>query len=220
MSDMPSKSAKERILDRLREGQGSAEITDSAETSPIPVVPLQGTKADIRQRFIEEASKIQAKVIPVADEQTAFTELNQIIATDSKIIAWDRSRIPLQGFDQEMLQRGTTIADSNDATQRVGVTGVDAAIAATGSLVLLSGPETPRSPSLLPPVHVAILRESQIVPTLEEWVSQQKDDDYVRFRMASNIIIISGPSRTADIGMELILGAHGPKELFIILLAE
>jgi L-lactate dehydrogenase complex protein LldG len=101
---------------------------------------------------------------------------------------------------------------------RVGITGVDAALAATGSLVLAAGVGKHRVTSLLPPLHIAVVRASQIMPDLESWVAMQRAQGLDAFRRMSSVIVISGPSRTADIAMQLIMGMHGPAELHIILI--
>ncbi|MCP5101116.1 MAG: lactate utilization protein C, partial [Chloroflexi bacterium] len=77
-----------------------------------------------------------------------------------------------------------------------------------------------RTTSLLPPVHIAIMTTDQISPNLESWLANQRAETPDLFKNASNIAIISGASRTADIAMELILGMHGPGKLHIILLSN
>lgn len=62
------------------------------------------------------------------------------------------------------------------------------------------------------------LRSTQIVPDLESWMAAQRADGFAAMRGASNIVVVSGPSRTADIAMELVMGMHGPRELHIVLL--
>ncbi|MCP4415224.1 MAG: hypothetical protein GY805_01285 [Chloroflexi bacterium] len=106
----------------------------------------------------------------------------------------------------------------SDATVLVGITGVDAALAATGSLVMLSGNGRYRAASLLPKTHIAILTANQILPDLESCFSAQEEDAYQKVKQASNLVIVSGSSRTADIAMQLVLGMHNPGELHIILL--
>ena len=69
--------------------------------------------------------------------------------------------------------------------------------------------------SLLPPIHIAVLRSEQIIKDLESWVALQQD-----FGEASNIVVISGPSKTADIAMELVLGMHGPQEVHLLLIGS
>jgi L-lactate dehydrogenase complex protein LldG len=99
-----------------------------------------------------------------------------------------------------------------DPTIQVGITGALAGIAESGSLVLVSGEGRPLTASLLPDIHIAILRASCLVPTLPDALRLPE------ILTASAAVIITGPSRTADIEMTLTIGVHGPKELHIFLI--
>lgn len=102
----------------------------------------------------------------------------------------------------------------------VGVTGVFCAIAETGTLMTLSGANTPPAASLLPETHIAVLRLSQIVPSMEEaWQRLRYTHGPEQF-MPRAVNFISGPSRTADIEQTLTLGAHGPYRVHIIMVSE
>ena len=102
-------------------------------------------------------------------------------------------------------------------TDMVGVTEVFCAIAETGTLMTLSGEATPPAASLLPETHIAVLRTSQIVPSMEEaWQCLR----YTVGEMPRAVNFISGPSRTADIEQTLTLGAHGPYRVHIIIVSE
>lgn len=68
------------------------------------------------------------------------------------------------------------------------------------------------------PVHIAVVQSSQIVPNLESWWAEQRAARLEQVRQRSNVVIITGPSRTADIAMQLVMGMHGPQELHLILL--
>ena len=89
----------------------------------------------------------------------------------------------------------------------VGLTGCTCAIAETGTIVLTSGKGRPATASLLPEMHVAIIRPSQIVWSLEEALQMEE------VRHASSTVLVTGPSRTADIEMTLTIGVHGPGQL-------
>lgn len=102
-------------------------------------------------------------------------------------------------------------------TDRVGITDCCAAVAETGTLMLVSGPETPPSVSLLPETHVAVLVAGAIVPTLEDALGRLRTLFPV---MPPAINFISGPSRTADIEQTLVLGAHGPCRVHVVLLSD
>jgi L-lactate dehydrogenase complex protein LldG len=104
------------------------------------------------------------------------------------------------------------------AAADLGVTGVDLAVAETGSLVLLSGSGRPRSTSLLPPYHVAVFDREGLVESLahvgvflEAW-----HDGAPEPGRGGVINVITGPSRTADIELTLTRGVHGPKEVHAI----
>ena len=97
---------------------------------------------------------------------------------------------------------------------QVGLTAAFAAVAETGSLVLLSGPTSPTALNFLPEFHVVVLYVEQIVPCIE--------DLWPRLRarpggMPRAVNFITGPSRTADVEQTLQLGAHGPRRLHVVL---
>jgi L-lactate dehydrogenase complex protein LldG len=100
------------------------------------------------------------------------------------------------------------------ATVDVGVTGADAALAESGSLVLTHGAGRPRMASLVPDVHIALLEVSQIHRTLAHWAHQNP-------RLAAettNLVVVTGPSRTSDIEQQLNLGVHGPRHVHIVMI--
>jgi L-lactate dehydrogenase complex protein LldG len=104
------------------------------------------------------------------------------------------------------------------AAADLGVTGVDLAVAETGSLVLLSGSGRPRSTSLLPPYHVAVFDRSVLVESLAQvgvFLEAWHDGTPETWR-GGVINFITGPSRTADIELTLTRGVHGPKEVHAI----
>ncbi len=84
-------------------------------------------------------------------------------------------------------------------------------LADTGSVVLAASPEEPRARSLLPFVHVSLLREERILPGLEELFEAVGDE------LPSALAIVTGPSRSADIEQTLVVGVHGPGEVHVVL---
>jgi L-lactate utilization protein LutB len=101
-----------------------------------------------------------------------------------------------------------------DPTVRAGVTGALLGIAESGSLVLLGGESRSLTASLLPDIHIAILRESDLVATLPDALNRPE------IRTAPTAVIITGPSRTGDIEMALTIGVHGPKEVHVLLIED
>ncbi len=98
----------------------------------------------------------------------------------------------------------------------LGLTGADYAVAETGSVVLTAGSGVSRIVSLVPPVHVAIVETSSVLPGLDELFTLLRRD-YGRENWTSYVNIISGPSRSADIEYTLVTGVHGPGEVHLVL---
>lgn len=99
---------------------------------------------------------------------------------------------------------------------QASVTSTAAGIADTGSLVLWPGPDEPRTLSLVPPVHVAVLFASRLYASLPAAMAALQPTS----RMPTNLLLVTGPSKTADIQQVLAYGAHGPKELIIVLVND
>ncbi len=101
-------------------------------------------------------------------------------------------------------------------TVDAGLTLTHGGIAETGTLVLWSGEQSPRLLSLVPPVHIAILYASRVVESLMEMMVRE---DWSA-GLPTNVILISSPSKTADIQQTLAYGAHGPKQLVVVLVED
>jgi L-lactate utilization protein LutC len=93
-----------------------------------------------------------------------------------------------------------------------GITSADYALADTGTLVMLSSPREPRMISLLPPVHIAVMPREKILTGLDELFTVLPGPS----RETSSMVLITGPSRTADIEQILVRGVHGPGEIHVI----
>jgi L-lactate utilization protein LutC len=99
------------------------------------------------------------------------------------------------------------------ATAVVGVTSADYCLADTGTLVMLSSREESRLISLLPPVHVAVVSRSRILSGLDELLAVVP----APAELSSSMVLITGPSRTADIEQILVRGVHGPGEIHVVI---
>ena len=103
----------------------------------------------------------------------------------------------------------------------LGITGVDYAVAETGSVVLLPRVGLSRLVSLAPPVHLAVVRPGEVLETLDDLFVLRRLAYYENGEdMGSSMNFITGPSRTADIEQTLVVGVHGPKEAHLLLLNE
>lgn len=99
-------------------------------------------------------------------------------------------------------------------TVDVGITSTRGGIAETGSLILWPSADEPRLMSLVPPIHVAVLYASELYSTFHEAMLAQRWHE----GMPTNALLVSGPSKTADIEQILVYGVHGPKELIVLVL--
>ena len=114
---------------------------------------------------------------------------------------------------------GRTEVRQRLAESGMGITGADYAIAETGSVVVLPRKGLSRLVSVVPPVHVAIVRPSDVVGTLDDLFALRRLE-YARNGgdMGSYLNFITGPSRTADIEQTIVVGVHGPREVHMVLL--
>jgi len=99
----------------------------------------------------------------------------------------------------------------------VGLTAADYAIAETGTIVLSSDERDALLISLLPPVHIALVRSSQIAAPLDGVISKVGQERIGRVDPSRSVTLITGPSRTSDVELVLSIGVHGPKELHVII---
>jgi L-lactate utilization protein LutC len=99
----------------------------------------------------------------------------------------------------------------------IGITGVEALIAETGTIVQASRPGQPRLFSLLPPIYIAIADRSQLVPDLFDWFELIPRDAAPNV-LHANVSLITGPSKTGDIELRLVTGVHGPGEVHVVLI--
>ena len=144
---------------------------------------------------------------PVDDPLTTFCA--EFVAVKGEIVS------DLSAFLSEFSRIASHVAEVPGSVPvreaELGVTGCDCLIARTGSIAISTRSAGGRVLSVLPPVHLVIARRAQIVPDLETAIRLWRD----RYGVAwpSNLCIITGPSRTADIEKILVMGAHGPKRL-------
>ncbi len=206
--------AREKILGKLRAARTPFEDVPPVEEKRHTVPVTDETAAELYQRFVDQAKGATCVVHEAASQDEALKAVLDVLGDDKQVLMWDAAHIPLDGLAAALDAAGVKQAPPEDApTVRVGITGVDAALAATGSIAVVSGAGKSRQPSLLPLVHVAVMTREQVVADLETFYGTLKREDY---RDHSNIAVITGPSKSADIAMELIHGMHGPGEVHIV----
>ena len=212
-------SAREKILARIRKAQGRGGNRPSkAELEAVetylrahPRGTLPPVEADLVARFRARAEAMQSTTEEVAAEADVPAAVARYLKGGG---------LPLGGcFSPQLahldwkaagLAFEPRAAKGEDA---VGVTGAFAAIAETGTLMLASSPDTPSTVSLLPETHVAVVSAGRIVAHMEDAWALARDE--LR-QLPRAINFVSGPSRTADIDQTIVLGAHGPYRVHVV----
>lgn len=210
-------NARDSILGRIRDAQARARSGMQTESiashlANHPRGPLPSPMDNLVARFKERAIKLSSDVLET-NERMEVPALLARYLSEQKLpmrgVCWPSlAALPWSAAGLEMQSRPAKNQDL------VGVTGAFCAIAETGTLMMLSGPETPATTSLLPETHVAVLDPSRIVATMEDaWDLMRKECK----QPPRAVNFISGPSRTADIEQTVTLGAHGPYRVLLIL---
>jgi L-lactate dehydrogenase complex protein LldG len=167
--------------------------------------------------FLSEAQAVDAtiaRVASAADVPGAVADFLSSQNLPARLVMTPDPKLDAIPWDaRPMLELRRGVAEDSDAA---GVTGAFAAIAETGTLMLISGAETPTRNNFLPDTHIVVLRGSEVVACYE--------DGWDRLRAAGamprTVNFITGPSRTGDIEQRLVLGAHGPRRLHIVLIDD
>lgn len=206
-------SARDRILARIGKALSSSTAAEiDAYLAAHPRGPAPPLLDNLVTHFRERALQLSSDVIEVADSTEIPARLAHYLAERGlppRGVCWPvLASLP---WDEANLEIAVRPADSEDL---VGITGTFCAIAETGTLMTLSGPETPPGNSLLPETHVAILDTRRIVASMEDaWDLLRRECK----ALPRAVNFISGPSRTADIEQTVTLGAHGPYRVLVIL---
>jgi L-lactate dehydrogenase complex protein LldG len=220
-------SARDKVLGRVRgalgrrDGDGGAAARTQAYLAARPQGPRPKMAADLVSRFMQRAHDMESTVERIADPAAipmrvasyldALTLPPALAAQKSHTgVCWpELAGLDWAGAGLSIEARPTTGDD------RLGIAGVFCAIAETGTLVVLTGADTPTATTLLPDTHIAVLRADRIVAGMEEAFALIARE---RGHLPRAVNMISGPSRTGDIEQTIVLGAHGPYRVHIIVL--
>lgn len=216
---METSAARQAIFNRIRKAQNRSAEPTQAERDAVqdylrrhPQGPRPNTGSDVVQRFKQQALRMSDTVAEVAamhDVPAAATGYLDSIGIAKSAIAWKTlDDLPWRQAGMQIEFRPPKNEDL------VGITGSFCAVAETGTLMLLSGPETYASASLLSETHIAIVAASRIVAGMEDAFALARNE---RGELPRATNFISGPSRTGDIEQTIVLGAHGPYRVHVII---
>ena len=211
--------ARARILARLRQARGGGP-EGGAERPALPEVSIPPSERVSRFRACLEAVRALVHVTPQSGIEELLRRLVEERAIRRLLYGADGPMAPLVratfagggttlvGYDAEIESWKEDLFFGIDAA----VTSSLGGIAETGSVILWPDAAEPRLMSLVPPVHFVLVEAAQIHATLDEAMRAQRWAE----RMPTNALLISGPSKSADIEQTLAYGVHGPKELVVI----
>jgi L-lactate dehydrogenase complex protein LldG len=178
---------------------------------------------DRTARFRAELERVGGKVVTASSLAEVHLSLRAELAfwSAERLVSWSASEFAGWSLETFFRESGCVCfsADQPDFRARafkahVGITTVDHAVVNTGTLALCAGPGRPRSVSLLPSVHLALVRESQLVDRIGIAFERYRDSAHAPPSAAH---FITGPSRTSDIENDLTIGVHGPAAVSVIL---
>ncbi len=213
---MPGDDVRDEILAKIRAATGRP----SGGPPPQPPKPLLTVPEVPLEERIEQFSAALEKLsgkAHVAESAEAARALVEELITGRSAIASNSPLLREYGITSltGVFTGYTDAAELKEAcaSADVGITGADYALADTGSLVTLSAPGEARLISLLLPVHIALVPKQRLLTGLDELFTLLPDPA----AQTSSMVIITGPSRTADIEQILVKGVHGPRMVHAIL---
>lgn len=220
-------TAREQILGDIRKALRRAAGQPPLEAAPLysraPAAPtLRIPRSDrtlYADLFVQKFENLGGKSFRVRDTSAVVPAIAELLAQKSAVAS--NSPFLRKCGVTGLPQVHTGFAECDDLKQAcaaadIGITSVDYALAETGTFVMLSSRNEARMISLLPPAHIAIFPRSLILANLDELLSiLPRPAD-----QTSSMVLITGPSRTADIEQILVRGVHGPGEIYAVIVDE
>jgi L-lactate dehydrogenase complex protein LldG len=208
---MSASTSKENILKKIRKAL--------SQSTPLPFPQSEGTQPvfhplqqDIEVEFAEQFTKLQGKFIYCINGQELAFQLSSLIKKQDwqKVFCVEDKLIePIAGQLSDRLDK------SDLAGCDVSITGCEYLVARTGSIVLSAAQLSGRTTSVYAPIHICIAYTNQLVYDIKDALQAVKEK--YGNNLPSLITFATGPSRTADIEKTLVVGVHGPKEVYLFL---
>jgi L-lactate dehydrogenase complex protein LldG len=216
---MMMNTAREEMLHTVRAAlkrtadSGVAAIPATARIAPRAAADVNAELT----AFFSEVEKLGGTTKRLENKADLAAALRELVAAESikKATAWQTAELKQWGVEGLLEAIGVEIVSPYASNREVaecdlGVTGADFALPETGTLGLRASIEQPRTVSLLPRVHLALIQTTCLRADLHQVFEEAGHDGY--------LVFITGPSRTADIELTVTIGVHGPKQLCVILI--
>ena len=209
-------TARERMLANVRRALGRAAGQLPASLAAPRLQILLSDRKVYTSLFVQNFENLGGKSMLVRENSAvsgalaSLLEGKRVVVSNSPFLA-DCGITKLAGVQSGFTDRDALRGACVDAD--IGITSTDYALADTGTLVLLASPSEARMISLLPPVHVAVLPRSRLLANLDELFGILPGPA----EETSSMVMITGPSRTADIEQILVRGVHGPGEIYAVI---
>jgi len=177
-------------------------------------LPPTQNEQDLIHRFGQELTTLSGEFEVCTLDELSDRIIEQLQKLEIKtILSWDETQLPA-GLVNDLRAQGIGVITVFDPEIKAGLSGADAVIADTGTLVLSLEKGKPQFVSLIPEFHFAVIKAQDIVENISQIITSDK------LKQASMTTFISGPSRTADIEMTLTIGVHGPRMVHVFCLLE
>lgn len=225
--------SQENFLNRIKNSLSQAHLPAASPEHPGSfqdyTYQADTPAAQMAESFARELGALSGHVHILEDNASVSGKVLEILQKHQaeQIIAWESTELGLPELATALAEAGVIVEPGELPAEaegrksslakldgvRVGLTGAQGGLADTGTLALVSGPGRGRLASLLPPVHIALLPAPKLYPALPAFLAANP----ALTVEGSNLVLITGPSRTADIELTLSMGVHGPKEIHVII---
>ncbi|MBI4647625.1 MAG: LUD domain-containing protein [Bacteroidia bacterium] len=209
-------TSREQILKRIKTALKKTAVPADIEKPDFSSQVFNISPDSLEIRFVEELQKVNGRFVFCLNEY----ELIENLQTLCKQSGWDSVFCVDKEVQKILINAGiafnTGVGDFY--VMNTGITRCEYLVARTGSIVVSSAHHSGRRMNVFPPVHIIIAYTSQIVEELKDAFTGLKSR--YNGQLPSMISTITGPSRTSDIEKTLVLGAHGPKELYVFLVND
>ncbi len=207
-------NSREKILSKVRQALSSKVPVPFEGINPSESV-FHSSSEELELEFAENFTKLQGKFCYCASNEELVESLKELAA----IRKWTNIYCVEDNLKQNLQTSGfENLTNSDLKSSDASITTCEALIARTGSMLLSSASQSGRTVSVYAPIHICIAYTSQLVYDIKDGLS------FIKIKYKGNIpsliSLATGPSRTADIEKTLVVGVHGPKEVFCFLVND